>query len=238
MTVLQIYTLLDTISPFQTQESWDNSGLNIGSKHQEVESIYLSIDITKELIDRLPHNSLIITHHPLFLKQENIIFDEYPYNLVQIMAQKNISLISMHTNFDKSHLNSYVCTEILGYEIVKKDEFFCYFNVNRSFDEFALDVKNSLNLKFTKNIKAQEYIKTAVLTTGSGASLIPKIEADCFLSGDMKYHDSLSAKERGLSIIDIGHYESEIYFADILDKELKIKNIFAIIANSRNPFSY
>jgi hypothetical protein len=114
----------------------------------------------------------------------------------------------------------------------------CYFDVNRSFDEFALDVKNSLNLKFTKNIKAQEYIKTAVLTTGSGASLIPKIEADCFLSGDMKYHDSLSAKERGLSIIDIGHYESEIYFADILDKELKIKNIFAIIANSRNPFSY
>ena len=37
------------------------------------------------------------------------------------MIQKNISNIAMHTNFDQTHLNDYVATEVLGYKISKKD---------------------------------------------------------------------------------------------------------------------
>ena len=76
------------------------------------------------------------------------------------------------------------------------------------------------------------------LTTGSGCSLIPKIEADCFLTGDIKYHDAMQAKALNLSLIDIGHYESEQFFAKILEQYLKNLGLEAIITQSKNPFTY
>ena len=50
-------------------------------------------------------------------------------------------------------------------------------------------------------------LKSVALTTGSGMSLLPNIKADCFLTGDIKYHEAMEAKARGISLIDIGHYE-------------------------------
>ena len=60
-----IYAYLDTLSPFATQASWDNSGLLIGQKSDEIESVYLSLDIDSSLLEHIPQNALIITHHPL-----------------------------------------------------------------------------------------------------------------------------------------------------------------------------
>ena len=52
------------------------------------------------------------------------------------------------------------------------------------------------------------FIKKIAIVTGSGMSLIDEIKADCFLTGDIKYHEAMEAKARGLSLIDIRHYES------------------------------
>ena len=64
------------------------------------------------------------------------------------------------------------------------------------------------------------------------------IEADCFLTGDVKYHDAMQAKSIKLSLIDIGHYESEHFFAEILQKHLKNLGLAVIISSSENPFTY
>jgi len=64
------------------------------------------------------------------------------------------------------------------------------------------------------------------------------VKADCFLTGDIKYHDAMEAKSIKLSLIDIGHYESEHYFAQILQKHLKNLGLKVIIASSENPFTY
>jgi putative NIF3 family GTP cyclohydrolase 1 type 2 len=63
-----------------------------------------------------------------------------------------------------------------------------------------------------------------------------EVEADCFLTGDIKYHDAMKAISENLMMVDIGHYESERFFAEILRNELKGLDILAIIANSKNPF--
>ena len=62
------------------------------------------------------------------------------------------------------------------------------------------------------------------------------VDADCFLTGDIKYHDAMKALSEGLMMVDIGHYESENFFAQILYDELKVLPLLAIIANSKNPF--
>ena len=239
MTIKEIYTFLDKLSPFELQESWDNSGLLLGDFSQEIDKIALSIDVDEKQIDMLEENTLLITHHPIIfggLKQ--LEFSKYPANLIQKMIQKNISNIAMHTNFDQTHLNAFVATEVLGYEIAQKDGFVAYLDVNEDFDTFAKKVSHAFGLKNIKCVKCNDYLKRVALTTGSGCSLIKSIDADCFLTGDIKYHDAMEAKSINLSLIEIGHYESEHFFAQILEKHLKNLGLEVIIASSENPFTY
>lgn len=64
-------------------------------------------------------------------------------------------------------------------------------------------------------------IKRIAICTGSGGDLISKVDADCFLSGDFKYHQALEALSNQISLIDLGHFESERYFSQCLAKDLK-----------------
>lgn len=239
MTIEEIYKFLNNLSPFELQESWDNSGLLLGDFSQEINKIALSIDVDEKQIDALEENTLLITHHPIIfggLKQ--LEFNKYPANLIQKMIQKNISNIAMHTNFDQTHLNAFVATEILGYPIAQKDGFVAYLDVNENFDTFAAKVSTAFGLQNIKCVKCSDYVKRVALTTGSGCSLMKSIDADCFLTGDVKYHDAMEAKSIHLSLIDIGHYESEHFFAQILEKHLKNLGLEVIIASSENPFTY
>ncbi len=239
MQIGEILGILDEIAPFALQESWDNSGLILGEIGNEFSNIYLSLDVDINLVKSLEKKSLLITHHPLIFKGlKQINFDKYPSNILKELIKKDISLISMHTNYDKVYLNRYVAENILGYKAVECEEFVCYFEVEDKFEEFAKNIQKRLRLPFLKMVKAKDFIKRVALTTGSGAELLNDIEADCFLTGDIKYHQACEAKENGMSMIEIGHFESEIFFADSLIKNLKKFDIQAIITNSQNPFCY
>ena len=87
-------------------------------------------------------------------------------------------------------------------------------------------------------VYAKDEISKICICTGSGADLMQDVKADAFLTGDLKYHQALYAKENGLNLIDINHYESERYFSDFLAKYLQNLKIEVIISNSKNPFTY
>ena len=131
------------------------------------------------------------------------------------MVQKKISLIAMHTNFDLSHLNAYVVSK-LGFTISESQEYVAYFDVNMSFEDFSTHVKRVFGIDNLRVVKASSWVRRCALTSGSGGDLIAKINADCFLSGDLRYHQALEAKENNLSLMDIGHFESERYFPESL----------------------
>ena len=238
MKVSNILSILDEIAPFDLQEKWDNSGLLVGNKDDEFENIYISLDLDSSLIKSAKENSLFITHHPLiFDGLRSLDPKSYPSNIIYEMIKKNIKLISMHTNADKAFLNRYVVEEVLGFKVTKSEDFVCYFEPNQSFEEFVIMIADKLSLNSPHIVKTKDFIKTAAICTGSGASLLNTIEAECFLTGDIKYHSALEAKENGISMIDIMHYQSEIFFAKSLSILLKDKGINAIIANSSNPFT-
>lgn len=243
MKIQNIYNFLNKLSPFSYQEKWDNAGLIVGSFDNEIEKIYISIDLDEELIDEVENNSLIITHHPLiFSGLKRVNYDSYSTKLLQKLIKKDISLISMHTNIDKTHLNKYVVSEILGFKIENTDEFISYANVNMNFNDLVKHVSDKLNLKTTKAVKCNDFIKNVAIVTGSGMSLIGEVKADCFLTGDIKYHDAMEAKARAISLIDIRHYESERHFSSLLEgllsEYLKKNELKAIITASKNPFVF
>ncbi|RXK05327.1 Nif3-like dinuclear metal center hexameric protein [Halarcobacter bivalviorum] len=243
MKIKDIYNFLNELSPFELQEKWDNSGLLIGNFEDEVNKVYISIDLDEEIVDTMEENSLVITHHPLiFSALRTINYDTYSSKLVKKLIQKNIALISMHTNIDKTHLNKYVAKEILGLDVIDSEEFICYAIVEDSFENFAKRISKSLGLEYLKYVKCNEKVKKVALVTGAGMSLINEVKADLFLTGDIKYHDAMEAKARGISLIDIRHYESEKYFSPLLEglisEYLKKNQLKAIITASKNPFKF
>ncbi|AJC86450.1 Nif3-like dinuclear metal center hexameric protein [Campylobacter sp. RM16704] len=240
MKIKEIYDYLNTISPFETQSSWDNSGLLLGDFNQEIEKIYIALDVDINLIENASKNSLFIVHHPLIFKGlKNLNGEFYPQKLLTKMIQKDIALIAMHTNFDLSHLNAYFVSDILGFKIKEQKDFLIYCDVNLSFNDLISHVKHTLNLDYIRVVDAHyEKINSLAICTGSGGDLISSVKADCFLSGDFKYHQALESYYNKLSLIDIGHYESELYFGEILAKYLQNFHLEVIISVSKNPFQY
>lgn len=238
MKILDIYNHLDKISPFDTQEAWDNSGLLLGSMHEEVKELYLALDLDEKMIENASKNSLFITHHPLIFKGLKAINDEYPSKLLKKLILKNISLISLHTNYDKSHLNEYFIKEILGFDIAYKDGFLAYVEGDFSFKSLGEFLKTKLGLRILRGADAGKHIRKIAVCVGSGGDLLGEVKADCFLSGDIKYHQAFSAKANKLSFFDLGHFETECYFARSLAKNLQILELNCIICEEKNPFIY
>ena len=239
MTLGDLEKILNEISPFDLQEDWDNSGLLIGDPSSIVDTVVLSLDIDEHLIDNAPMNSVLVTHHPLiFSGLKRLDFSTYPANLILKMLNKNISHIAMHTNFDKTHLNRYVGEKVLGFEPIDEQSFLLKMRCGMSFENLMQHIKNRLGLENLKVVKSKDYIETIALTTGSGASLLGLVDADCFLTGDIKYHDAMQASSLNLSLIEIGHFESEQFFGEILAQSLKNIPLSVIISNSKNPFTY
>ena len=243
MKIKDIYSFLNELSPFELQEKWDNSGLLVGNLEDEFKKVYVSIDLDEELIDTFEENSLVITHHPLiFSGLKRVNYDTYSTKCLKKLIKKDIALISMHTNIDKTHLNKYVVENILGFKIINQNEFISNVELNMSFDELVNHVSSKLGLKTLKAVKCHEKIKTVAIVTGAGMSLLDEVKADCFLTGDIKYHDAMEAKSRGVSLIDIRHYESEKHFntllSGLLEEYLKKNDLKAIISASKNPFDF
>ena len=239
MKIKEIYETLDALSPFELQESWDNSGLLLGEREQRVEQVVLSVDIDAGMIEEARENTLFILHHPLiFSGLKRLLWNEYPANLLRHMVRKNQALIAIHTNFDQTHLNRYVFEEILGFDVAYCEGFVCMTEGLWESEALLKRIKEKLGLGTMRIVGKREKINRIAMTTGAGASLMDTIDADLFLTGDIKFHDAMKALSKGLMMADIGHFESEKFFAEALAPHLKNLPIPVIIAQSINPFTY
>ena len=58
MKIKDIYNFLDSLSPFDTQEKWDNSGLIVGSFSDSFKKIYISLDLDLALVKKIKKTHL------------------------------------------------------------------------------------------------------------------------------------------------------------------------------------
>ncbi len=196
MKLIDIYNILNNISPFELQERWDNSGVNIGDLNRDIEEIYISLEVTKEILEEARENSLFITHHPLiFSPIKSLDFNRYPSNLIEIMVKKDISLIALHTNFDKTHLNKYVFENILGFKSDREKDFILECKIDILSDELFKLLKERLDLEYLRVVNRKDKIDSIALTTGSGASLINEVKSSCFFNGGYKVSRCDKSKE-------------------------------------------
>lgn len=70
MYVEDVINQLEKVAPVNLAEEWDNVGLLIGDKKNEVSGILISLDCDESSVDFAIKNNLnlIITHHPVIFK--------------------------------------------------------------------------------------------------------------------------------------------------------------------------
>ena len=90
--------------------------------------------------------------------------------------------------------------------------------------EFSLSVKNKFKASYIRLIKSNNrQIKKVALCCGGGSSLLEQVGksgADLYITGDINYHSALRAKELGLNILEIEHYDTEKFFVEALHNQL------------------
>ena len=97
MKLKEIYNFLDSLSPFELQEKWDNSGLLVGSLDDEIQRVYISIDLDEEILENIEENSLVITHHPLiFSPLKKVNFDSYSTKLLNVITSYSIHYTKLY----------------------------------------------------------------------------------------------------------------------------------------------
>lgn len=246
MLVRDIYEFINSIAPFSTAESWDNSGLILGSPNLKCNKIMLVLDITRSVVDEAIENNvdLIITHHPVIFSPLKTI--DYDSNIARLIAA-NVSVISTHTCFDSAQggMNDILCNKLglVNVKSVSTDDGFSFrlgtvekLTLAR---EFAKSTAEALNSKCVNYSLGEKEIKTVAVCSGAGGSLselVIKLGVDAFITGELKYNNVIELYESGVSVIVAGHFETEQIFKEELKSKIteKFNDITVITAKEES----
>ncbi len=211
-----ILTFLDSIAPIADACEWDNCGLLCGDKNSHITKALVCLDITNDVIDEAVQKGahLIISHHPvIFGGLKSIEHDSVVYRLVK----SDIAAICMHTNLDiAQNIGVNVCLakalKLLNPTLIK-DEFLCTGELSHtlSAEEFALFVKENLGANGVRYTSSNDIRKVGV-SSGAGSDSVEKMMShnlDALVTGEIKHHHFLYAKEHHLCVVEAGHFNTE-----------------------------
>ncbi|MGL4483438.1 MAG: Nif3-like dinuclear metal center hexameric protein, partial [Anaerovoracaceae bacterium] len=114
--------------------------------------------------------------------------------------------------------------------------------------EVVEKIKNSLN--FDKPLlpvvgNKELIVEKVAICAGAGGDYINNAineGCDLLITGDVKLHQAQYAKAKGFCIVDVGHFETEKFFAENfasqLGKRLQGKVKIIISKNDVNPYYY
>ena len=237
----EIIEELNGIAPPELTEPWDNVGLMVGDATQKIERVFVCLDLTTENVAAAieANADLIVSHHPLIFKPIYSVTESDPIgSMIRSVIKNNISVFSMHTNFDKAEggMNDLLAHQ-LGLENIRSfTEEECvdgngnpFSGIGRvgmleypmSLEDFIHQTREALGcaaLKYSGDLS--EPVQTVALCSGSGGKegIYSAFHsgADAYVTADLSHEHARSAYELGLNIIDAGHFETENLICDFL----------------------
>lgn len=210
----ELVKIIEEVAPPETAEVWDLSGWIVETKQQNITKVMLCLTVTEDILKQAREQScdMIISHHPLFM--------------VPINFNRNIDIYCAHTNLDKANCGTTeTLIKKLGFDNSASygHEFLRFCNCAMSFENLLEKLKTiSKNLRYAKPKELDE-VKKIAFCGGSGTEFwhdAMELGAEVLVTGDLKFHTALDSQ---ITIIDIGHFESEIPVLDELARLLEGK---------------
>lgn len=243
-----IYEYIDGFAPFETAMSFDNAGLLIGDPDKTSEKVIVALDVTSDVIEEAVQKnaSVIVTHHPvIFHPLKHVSSDSLTYKLIQ----NNIAVISAHTNLDicVGGVNDTLAAAI-GLTITEHTNEDCFLTAELdkeiSFTAFAENIKTKLRCKGLRFTSRNGNIKKVSVACGAGGGSVysaVKAKADALITGEIKHHEILFARENNLAVYDLGHFRSEDLMMEKLTKMLTQRfpdTLFEKASNDKEDIFY
>lgn len=238
MKVKDVVLALEKFSPLPLQESFDNSGLQVGLTETKVSGALLCLDVTEKVVEEAIEKgcNVIVSHHPLiFHKLAHITQETFVQRIVYKAIQNNIAIISMHTNLDNAQngVNFKIAQKLplqnvqfLGTQkqvdgLIGASGVIGNFETPMAADDFVLLLKRTFDVECLQcNELLRRNISSVAICGGSGAFMLKEAVnagADAFITGEMSYHDYFDWEQK-IQIAVMGHYQSEQYTTEILQE--------------------
>lgn len=231
VTVGDIYHLIDEKAPFSTQMSFDNAGLLVGDSGQEVNRVLVSLDITQDVEAEAAELGcqLIVSHHPvIFHPLKRLTSDDPTSRVVCALVRQRISAICAHTNLDMAQDGVNDCLAeaagLTSFELLAVDGKApdgTAIGCGRvgmlkagecSLAEYMAFLKRTLQPRGMRFVDAGKPVCRVAVGGGACADYMDDAIAkgcDTFVTSDVKYNGFLDARDKGINLIDAGHYPTE-----------------------------
>ncbi len=240
-TVNQIVKAIASNIPEYAAEDWDNVGLQVGAPDAIVEKVLVCLEVSDAVIDEAieRHCNMIISHHPLIFRPLKTLSEVNPKGrLVSRLIKSDIALYVMHTNYDHYEfglsdlLAKALCLQDIAPLIKVMPQYGESFALGKrgklkaplSAEAFAAHLKESLSLQSVRLAgDMAKTISTVAVISGAGMDFIGDVAqfgVDAYVTGDAKYHEVVESLHFGLLLADVGHFESEVIFADGFARQL------------------
>ena len=251
MILKDIIEIIEKEYPKNLASEWDNVGLLAGKETNEIKTVLVTLDITPSVVEEAVkmNADLILSHHPLlFGGVKSFREDNEKMNMYVKIIRNNISVYSAHTNMDTApnginqrlaELFEFSDIEILEDETglgrvgnIKEIKL-------KDFCEIVKEKLNTPNLRVSGNL--DNTIKRVAVGSGSCGDYIPlaiKKGADLMITADMKYHIAMDSVDNGISVIDAGHYPTEIIVMDMFENLLKDTGLKIKKSENKDIFYY
>lgn len=245
MKLEKIYQYIDSVAPYSIQLDYDNSGLILGSMDMEVKRVLVALDVTMEVAKEAVAKKcqLIVSHHPLIFHGLRSITPGDPTGAVVLeLSRHGVGVISAHTNLDQVFGGvSFALMKRLGVrqstilEEAGKIGPAAYLRPygmgaagqmeeEMAPKDFVKHVKTALGAKGVRASLGNRPVKALAVCGGAGGDLLDKAVAwgaDALVTADVKYHQFLEAYQRGITLVDAGHFATEDPAMDMLWDYLK-----------------
>ena len=227
-TVNEILEFIYLLAPEYMKESWDHVGLNIGHGDREVHKVLVALDPFDEVCEEAVKlgADLLVTHHALIWEPGFVPDDSLWGRRALFLIENGIAHINAHTNLDcaPGGVND-ILARTLGLQDIQvidpagEDEdgqpyglLRCGTVPEMPLEEFLEQVKFSLGTPVLRFARAGETVcKVAVGGGSCGGAMELAVAAGCdtFVTADLKYNQFWDARDKGLTIIDAGHFYTE-----------------------------
>lgn len=255
VTVGDVYKFIDDFAPFSTQDKFDNSGLLVGSMDMPADRIGVCLDITAKTVEEAARKGvqLIVSHHPVIFHKLSAL---EPCSPVALLAKHGISAICAHTNVDIATGGiSDIMLELLDFkgdtevlEPVHNDGSGYGRIVELDFaadaEGLAQRCKEVFGCEFVRYYDSGKVLKRVAVCSGAGGSEdnvenAAKKGVDALITGDVKHSGFMEAVNRGITLIDAGHFHTENIVCPQLAAELeKLGGEVWVMENSVDVVDY
>jgi dinuclear metal center YbgI/SA1388 family protein len=257
MKIKEIIGYMESWAPLACQESYDNSGLQVGDPETEFLGGLVCLDVTPERVEEAAATgaNLIVSHHPvLFHPLRQVCGGKLSEQIVIKAIKSGIAIYSAHTSLDNVRSGVNAC---LGRTLGLENTDFLQPNCSlpdagggiigeleapMEEGEILSMVKKQLRLPVLRHSRLRgKPVRRVAACGGAGGFMLQdaiRRGADAFVVGEAHYHDFIDFQDNIL-IVEVGHYESECLIKSEIFARLNEKfGNFAVSEKELTPYNY